>query len=80
VWFYYKVSLLQTPQRGKSVFGLSLNMTPLDYATEPSFECIDNESSDTVFIRVVGFIGGRDAVEEYLACRMFPLSANFSFA
>jgi hypothetical protein len=25
-------------------------------------------------------IGGRDAIEEYLACKMFPLLANFGFA
>jgi hypothetical protein len=55
-------------------------MTPLDFMTETSFECTDNDSGDAAFVCVVRLIRGQDTVEEYLACVMFPLSANFSFA
>jgi hypothetical protein len=79
-WFYCKVPLLRSPHRGKSVFTLCLSMTPLDFTTEPSFECANGDSSDAAFVHDVSLIGGRDAVEEYLACRMFPLLANFGFA
>jgi hypothetical protein len=54
-------------------------MTPLDLPTEPSFECGDEDSRDFAFVHATGLIGGRDAVEEYLACDMFPLSVSFSF-
>jgi hypothetical protein len=55
-------------------------MVPLDFSTDPSFECTDNDSGDLAFIRATSLNGVRDAVQEYLACGMFPLSANFSFA
>jgi hypothetical protein len=61
------------------VFTLHSGMTPLDFLTEPSFECADDDSIDVVFIHFACLIGGRDAAEEYLVCRMSPLSANFSF-
>jgi hypothetical protein len=54
-------------------------MAPLNFSMEPSFECADDDSRDLAFVCVAGVIGGRDAVEEYLACKMFPLSASFGF-
>jgi hypothetical protein len=54
-------------------------MTPLDFMMEPPFECADDDSGDAAFVHAMSLIGGRDVVEEYLACAMFPLSANFSF-
>jgi hypothetical protein len=62
------------------VYALHSSMVPLDFSTDPSFECTDNDSGDLAFIRATSLNGGRDAVQEYLACGMFPLSANFSFA
>jgi hypothetical protein len=54
-------------------------MTSLDFMMEDSFECSDENSGDIIFVRAMGLIGGREAVEEYLAFGMFPLSANFDF-
>jgi hypothetical protein len=54
-------------------------MTPLDFTTEPPFECANDDSGDAAFVCVASLIGGQDAVEEYLACGMLPLSANFGF-
>jgi hypothetical protein len=61
------------------VYALRLSMATLDFLTEPSFECADDDFRDLVSARAIGLISGRDAVEEYLACGMFPLSASFGF-
>jgi hypothetical protein len=53
-------------------------MTRLDFVTEPSFHCPGNEAGDMAFIKVTCAIGGRDAVEEYMACGLFPLSGSFN--
>jgi hypothetical protein len=55
-------------------------MVPLDFSTEPLFECVDDDSGDLAFVWTMGLIGGWDVVEEYLAYKMFPLLANFGFA
>jgi hypothetical protein len=78
------VVLLQSPVAlrppgGKGVFALHSIMSALDYTMEPSFECHYTYSSDVAFIRAVGSIGGRYAIEEYFACGMYPLSASFGF-
>jgi hypothetical protein len=54
-------------------------MSKLDYAIEPEVECLDNDPNDATFVRVTTTIGGRDAVEEYLACKICPLAASFGF-
>jgi hypothetical protein len=40
------------------VFVLRSSMTPLDFLTEPSFECVDEDFGDVAFIRAAGLIGG----------------------
>jgi hypothetical protein len=61
------------------MYALHSIMSTLDYATEPSFVCPDDDSGDAAFILVAILIGGRDAVEEYLVCGMHSLLANFGF-
>jgi hypothetical protein len=80
-WFYCKVHLLQSPSllRGKSVYALHSCMTTLDFSMDPPFECVDDDSEDIAFVHVMCLIGGWDAVEEYLACRLFSLLVGFSF-
>jgi hypothetical protein len=82
VWFYCKIPLLRCPSpiRGKRMYVLHSSMAPLDFLTEPSFECTDDDFGDLAFIRTTGLIGGPDAIEEYLVYGMFPLSTSFSFA
>jgi hypothetical protein len=50
-----------------------------DFSTDPPFDCADDDSSDAAFVRATSLIDGRGTVEQYLACRMFPLLASFGF-
>jgi hypothetical protein len=78
--FHFEVPLLRSPIRGKCVFALCSSMIPLDFLTEPSFECVDDDSSNVGFIHAADLIDGRDTIEEYLVYGMFRLLANFGFA
>jgi hypothetical protein len=53
-------------------------MARLDFVVEPSFQCLDEEASDVAFLKSTHAIGGRDAIEEYMACGLFPLSPRFN--
>jgi hypothetical protein len=79
-WFYRKVPLIQipSPRQGKGIFALHSYMTRLDFVTEPSFHCPDDEAGDVTFVKATRTIGARDTVEEYMACGLFPLSASFN--
>jgi hypothetical protein len=79
--FYYKVPLIQIPSlgQGKGIFALHSYMTRLDFVMGPSFQCPDEEASDVAFVKATPAIGGWDAVEEYMACGLFPLSTSFNF-
>jgi hypothetical protein len=59
------------------VYALRLDMCVLDFVTEPSFECINNDDGGATFFCATRSIGGWDAVEEYMACGLFPLSDSF---
>jgi hypothetical protein len=52
-------------------------MTGLNFAMKASFKCLDDNAGDVAFVRATCTIGSRDAVEEYMACGLFPLSASF---
>jgi hypothetical protein len=54
-------------------------MGELDYAVEPEVECPNNDPNDAAFVRAAITIGGCDAVEEYTACKIFPLAVSFGF-
>jgi hypothetical protein len=79
-WFYCKVPLLWSPShgRGKGIYAMCSDMTGLDFSKEPPFECTEDDAGDVAFIKVTRSIVGRDVVEEYMACMIFPLSTNFS--
>jgi hypothetical protein len=51
----------------------------LDYAAELEVECSNDDPNDAAFVQATSTIRGRDAVEEYLACKMYPLDAGFGF-
>jgi hypothetical protein len=61
------------------VHALHLRMSELDYAVEPKVECPNNDPNDVSFVWATAIIGGCDAVEEYIVCKMYPLVAGFSF-
>jgi hypothetical protein len=73
-WFYYKVPLIRcpSPSRGNGVYALC----SYSFVMDPPFDCSD-EDSDAAFVKAPCTIGGRDAVEEYVACRLLPPSASF---
>jgi hypothetical protein len=54
-------------------------MGELDYALESEVECLNNDPNDVAFVRATATIRGRDVVEEYVACKIYPLAASFGF-
>jgi hypothetical protein len=47
--------------------------------TDPPSKCTDDDDAgDVAFVRATSSIGGRDAVEEYLAYGLFPLSVGLA--
>jgi hypothetical protein len=79
-WFYCKVPLVQIQSLGcgKGIFALHSYMTRLDFMMEPSFKCPDDDTGDVALIKAAHTSGGRDAVEKYMACGIFPLLASFN--
>jgi hypothetical protein len=45
-------------------------MTRLDFVMEPSFQCLDDKAGDVAFVKATRMIGGRHAIEEYMACEL----------
>jgi hypothetical protein len=54
-------------------------MSALDYTIESMVECPDDDPNDVVFVQATTTIRGRDAIEDFVACKMFPLALDFSF-
>jgi hypothetical protein len=52
-------------------------MSELDFAVEPKVEYPDNDLDDAAFVWVSATIGGRDAIEAHVACKMYPLAVGF---
>jgi hypothetical protein len=61
------------------MYALHSWMDELDYAIEPEVECPDTDPSDAAFIWATATIRGHDAIEEYVACKIYPLGASFGF-
>jgi hypothetical protein len=53
-------------------------MNDLDYLTEAPHSCASDDVNAMAFEETTKIIGGHDAVEEYLACGIVPLSNNWS--
>jgi hypothetical protein len=54
-------------------------MSALNYVVEPEVDCSDDDLNDAAFVRAASTIGGRDVVEEFVACKMYLLASSFSF-
>jgi hypothetical protein len=54
-------------------------MSELDYAIEPEVECPNNDPDHAAFIRATATIRLHDAIEEFVACKMYLLAAGFGF-
>jgi hypothetical protein len=77
-WFYCKDTMHVCPQGGKSVHALCSDMSALELFTELPVDCLDTNAGDVTFVKATGTIGGHDAVQDHLACVLYPLSASFS--
>jgi hypothetical protein len=51
-------------------------MGELDYAVEPEVQCPDDDPNDAAFVRATATFEGRDAIEEYVACKTYPLEVE----
>jgi hypothetical protein len=78
-WFYCHVPYLHSSEGGKSVHVLHSWMSTLDYTVEPEVECSDDDPNNDDFVRATTTIGGWDTIEEFVACKMFPLASGFGF-
>jgi hypothetical protein len=61
------------------VYDLHPQMSVLDYVVEPEVECPDDDMNDASFVRATTTIGGRDAAEEFMVFKMYPLASGFGF-
>jgi hypothetical protein len=78
-WFYCKFPKHLCELGGKTVHILRSYMCSLEFRMDPLFDCADDDSGDVAFVQATKFIGGRDAVEEFIACFMYPLAVGTSF-
>jgi hypothetical protein len=76
-WFYCWIPLHKSEARGKGVNLLYSEMNDLDYLTEAPHSCASDDVNAMAFEETTKIIGGHDAVEEYLACGIVPLSNNW---
>jgi hypothetical protein len=61
------------------VYALHSRISALDYMVEPGVKCSDNDMNDAAFVCATVTIAGRDAVEDFIACGMYPLASSFVF-
>jgi hypothetical protein len=79
-WFYCKVPTEQVANvHGKGNYQLSSTMTQLNYLLDVPFECDLEDRNVAAFIEAASIIGGRNVVEDFFACGMWPLSKKFGF-
>jgi hypothetical protein len=52
-------------------------MSVLSYMVELKVDCPDDDSNDVAFVRATNTIGGRDAIEEFMACKIYTLASSF---
>jgi hypothetical protein len=61
----------------KGTYSLSCTMTLLNYVMEVTFECGPADANIVAFTKAALIIGGRDVVEEFLACGLWSLNDKF---
>jgi hypothetical protein len=64
---------------GKGVYFLCPEMSALDYMMEEAHSCTADDANAMAFKEVAKIIEDRDAVEEFLACGVLPLSNGWDF-
>jgi hypothetical protein len=61
------------------MYALHSWMDEFDYTIEPEVECPDNDPNDVAFVWATASIRGHDAIEEYIACKIYPVAASVGF-
>jgi hypothetical protein len=54
-------------------------MSAMKFHTKPSFDCPRDDLSNGTFVLASKCIGGRDAMEEFVSCGVWPLAAGINF-
>jgi hypothetical protein len=78
-WFYCKVPLHVCPRGGISIHALRSHMSALNFHTKPSIQNSGEDLSDDAFISASRNIEGRDDVEEFVSCGVWPLATIVNF-
>jgi hypothetical protein len=66
------------PVGRKNFHALHSHMSALEFLMEPPINCPNSNVGDSTFVKSIGFIRGRDVIEEYLTCGLYPLVSVFS--
>jgi hypothetical protein len=61
------------------VYALHSRLSAPNCIVEPKVECPDSDVNDAAFIQVSATIRGCDAIEEFVACKVYPLVSSFDF-
>jgi hypothetical protein len=78
-WFYCKVPLHPYPHSEKAVHALRSHMRALNFCTKPITSDTAQDLNDDAFVWASQNIEGRDDVEQFLSCEVWPLSAGVNF-
>jgi hypothetical protein len=73
------VPLQKADVHGKGTYPLRSEMSALEYLTDAPHACTIDDTNVIAFTEATTIIGGRDAVEEFLTCGIWPLSDNWEF-
>jgi hypothetical protein len=78
-WFICKGNLHVCPWGGKTIYALRSHMSALNFRTKPSIWDSGEDLSDNAFVWASRNIRGRDIVEEFVSCGVWPLVASVNF-
>jgi hypothetical protein len=78
-WFCCKVPSQKLNVRGRGAYPLRSEMSALEYWTDATYTCAADDTNLVDFAQAATIIEGHDAVEEFLACDIWPLNDNCEF-
>ena len=76
-WFYCNVSMIPSRHGGKGTHLLQSYMNPLNFVAQAPRDCAKDDPNDAAFVVAAKTIGGRDVVEEYTTCDIYPLAQDW---
>jgi hypothetical protein len=75
--FYCRVPLHKSEASSKGIHLLHSQMSSLNYLTEPPHNFAVDDVNARAFELATKIIGGRNTIEEFLACSILPFSDNW---